>query len=66
MDPARAAAMSDPKRNPWFRRRWVDVEASQQLAGPGVPPAVQIEQTGHDLLALWRQARDQARRAASE
>lgn len=25
MDSARAAAMSDPDRNPWFRRRWNDL-----------------------------------------
>jgi len=47
MDPAVAAAMSDPERNPHFRRRWHDVEA-RRSANMVLPP----QQIGTFGLAL--------------
>ncbi len=63
MDAATAAAMSDPERNPAFRRRWR--EALDESAAPQRPvhePATSIERTGRELLDQWRQ--DRARRVA--
>ena len=54
MDAARAAAMSDPDRNPFFRRHWVEPVAAQRP--PAVDPIEQepVKQTGLELLHLWR------------
>ncbi len=63
MDAATAAAMSDPERNPGFRRRWR--EAPDGPAAPLRPvqePATSIERTGRELLDQWRQ--DRVRRVA--
>ena len=63
MDAATAAAMSDPERNPAFRRRWQ--EAPDRPAAPHQPvqePATSLERTGRELLDQWRQ--DRARREA--
>jgi hypothetical protein len=55
MDAATAAAMSDPERNPLFRRRW-----QEQLSEPVLPwpeePDDDMEPTSHALLLRWRQA----------
>jgi hypothetical protein len=58
MDAATAAAMSDPERNPAFRRRW------QDAGTPPQPPAREpdpkqdpVEQTGCALLEQWRRDR---------
>ena len=60
MDAATAAAMSDPERNRWFRRRW----AEQRDAGSGIPastptpaPEIAVTLTGLALLAEWRRSR---------
>ena len=61
MDAATAAAMSDPERNPAFRRRWQ--EAPEEPATPHRPvhePAASLERAGRELLDEWR--RDRARR----
>jgi hypothetical protein len=58
MDPARAAAMSDPELNRWFRRRWAEPATRP-------PPAVTLanrahstpEQIGLQLREVWRQER---------
>lgn len=59
MDAARAAAMSDPERNPNFRRRW-------QEGPPPLADALREDQPerlgtiGRALLGAWR--RQQVRR----
>ncbi len=58
MDPARAASMSDPDRNPFFRRHWAEPATRP-------PPAVTLtdrahptpEQIGLHLRDTWRQER---------
>lgn len=64
MDAARAAAMSDPDCNYYFRRNWIEPVAATRP--PAVDPILQdpIEQTGVELLRLWRQQKAQAERAA--
>ncbi|GEM_PF-4986981 len=54
MDPARAAAMSDPELNRWFRRRWVEPEAVKPWPANDAIPGHPLEQTGLDLLHAWR------------
>ena len=58
MDAATAAAMSDPERNPAFRRRW------QEACTPPLPPDAKalvaqdaLELTGRELLEQWRRER---------
>ena len=63
MDAAAAAAMSDPERNPAFRRRWQEAcTPSDPLAGG--PPAEQdaVELSARELLEQWR--RERASRSA--
>ena len=66
MDPARAAAMSDPERNPWFRRRWAEPATRPP---PTVSPADRVyptpEQIGLDLMETWRQERRRGQKAKS-
>ncbi|WP_143018369.1 hypothetical protein [Belnapia rosea] len=60
MDAASAAAMSDPRRNPSFRRRWQgppDRHASQSAPIP--EPNIALEITGRALLEQWRHERAQ-------
>ena len=60
MNAASAAAMSDPRRNPSFRRRWQ--EPLDRYASEGVPtpePHVALEITGRALLEQWRRERAQ-------
>ncbi len=58
MDPARAAAMSDPELNRWFRRRWVELST---LPAPAASRADRAhatpEQIGLHLREVWRQER---------
>lgn len=66
MDPARAASMSDPEQNPWFRRRWAEPATRP-------PPAATLndwvhttpEQIGLQLLEAWRQERNRGQKAKS-
>ena len=63
MDAATAAAMSDPRRNPAFRRRWLEADAP-----PVQRPAVRDqagELDGLALLAEWRRIRAQQTRGGS-
>lgn len=59
MDAAAAARMSDPERNPNFRRRWVADALDLKLA----PPRIHVDRRrrpdmqGRDLLAAWRRER---------
>jgi hypothetical protein len=59
MDAATAAAMSDPERNRFFRRRWV----SEPDDGPckhriTSEPHDSIDLTGLELLQQWRRERE--------
>jgi hypothetical protein len=58
MDAATAAAMSDPERNPAFRRRWQEVGAPRP---PDQPQTAQddLELTGRELLEQWRREQTQ-------
>ena len=58
MDAARAAAMSDPDQNRWFRRRWVEI-AQDAPAECFVEPAPELDLhlLGQELLAAWRRER---------
>jgi hypothetical protein len=63
MDAATAAAMSDPDRNPKFRRRWQDALCEPERYPPqSFEPRDAVELTGRELLEDWRQQR--ARRGA--
>src|SRR3954447_7967499 len=55
MDAASAAAMSDPDRNPAFRRRWQDAHTRPELPTQR-PKSGQdaLELTGRELLEQWR------------
>lgn len=62
MDAASAAAMSDPERNPAFRRRWQDQPGHLVHANaPAQKPDDAIEQTGRALLEQWRRERKQCK-----
>jgi hypothetical protein len=60
MDAATAAAMSDPDRNPSFRRRWKDANTRQQ-PHVGEPNSERdaLELTARELLEQWRRERAQ-------
>ncbi|WP_198370531.1 hypothetical protein [Roseomonas rosulenta] len=60
MDAAVAAAMSDPERNPHFRRRWVEETRVTTIAVTTPPAAI-----GSFGLVL-REALDRHRRATAE
>jgi hypothetical protein len=53
MDAAAAAAMSDPDRNRWFRRRWSEAPVRRNRQ-PGSETAYGLELTGRELLEMWR------------
>jgi len=59
MDAASAAAMSDPERNPLFRRRWLEPAGSATgraiAEHPG--PDDDLAVTGLELREQWRQER---------
>ena len=64
-DAARAAAMSDPEQNQWFRRRWVDTVV-RDLPTPSkhAKPTQSchgfhnsLDLFGRELLAAWRRER---------
>ena len=61
MDAARAAAMSDPDQNRWFRRRWVEAAPHAPAQSP-VEPATDLDfrLLGQELLAAWRRERGAA------
>ena len=64
MDAAAAAAMSDPERNPKFRRRWQDPPREPGWTPPAdLEPEDAVELTGRELLEQWR--RDRARRGGA-
>ncbi len=57
-DAASAAAMSDPRRNPSFRRRWQEpLDRSTSSESPTPSPEVALEITGRALLEQWRRER---------
>jgi hypothetical protein len=58
MDPARAAAMSDPERNGFFRRRWAEPPHKPPVCIQAVDD---IELTGRALLDEWRRMRSRER-----
>ena len=58
MDAAAAAAMSDPERNPAFRRRWREApDEPREMPPADLEPADAIESAGRELLEQWRRAR---------
>lgn len=61
MDAARAAAMSDPERNRWFRRRWLEPEGVKPRPVGDASPSDQLEKTGLDLLLTWRRQKAEER-----
>ncbi len=64
MDAASAAAMSDPERNRWFRRRWVEPATIPPPAATRqdiVPQS--LEATSLHLRETWRQERDRGQSA---
>ncbi len=61
MDAAAAAAMSDPERNPAFRRRWREAPGEPAWPSPVHEPEDTIAVTGLELLEQWR--RERARRS---
>ena len=63
MDAAAAAAMSDPDRNPLFRRRWR--EAGDVVAPRPAPPDHRARDAldGLALLLAWRRERRREQRA---
>lgn len=57
-DAAAAAAMSDPERNPKFRRRWHEAYIpSQPSASQAATAENAVELTGRELLEQWRRER---------
>ena len=58
MDPATAAAMSDPDRNPRFRRRWTEPPGIAKSNRPRTPePDKALEQAGSAVREQWRHER---------
>jgi hypothetical protein len=58
MDPATAAAMSDPDKNWWFRGRWRDEttpQCSKLTSAAGRAEALEL--TSRKLLDQWRRER---------
>jgi hypothetical protein len=58
MDAATAAAMSDPERNPAFRRCWQEACTPSDLVAGG-PPAEKdaVNLSARELLEQWRRER---------
>ena len=57
MDPASAAAMSDPKMNRWFHRRWAESQQAIVEAPTPVAQHIPLKRLGRELLAEWRRGR---------
>jgi hypothetical protein len=59
MDAAAAAAMSDPELNRFFRRRWIDADATAILCAVAMHPDLDddLAVTGRELLEQWRRER---------
>ena len=59
IDAAAAAAMSDPDRNPAFRRRWLDAGAPAIISAVAADPDPDSDLvfTGRELLEQWRRER---------
>ena len=65
MDAATAAAMSDPDRNKWFRRRWSEPPDVAECRQPRTPePNQDVEQIGAALREQWRGERKALRRGS--
>lgn len=56
MDAAAAALMSDPERNPLFRRRWAET-GEVVVPRPAPRPDLDDALDGVALLAAWRRER---------
>jgi hypothetical protein len=56
-DAAAAAAMSDPNRNRWFRRRWVEANAVDPTLVCVEQDEPDLDLLGRELLAAWRRER---------
>lgn len=57
-DAARAAAMSDPDQNHWFRRRWTELDlALFPVDAASKPELLDFEQISTELLIAWRRGR---------
>lgn len=66
MDPARAAAMSDPALNRWFRRRWVEPSTRPPPAASGADVvSTTPEQIGLQLREVWQQERSRGQKGKS-
>ncbi len=66
MDPARAAAMSDPDLNRWFRRRWAERATRPPAAASRADRFHPTpEQIGLDLMESRRQERNRGQKAQS-
>ena len=63
MDAATAAAMSDPRKNPAFRRRWQEADALPARRPAGLDHPGELD--GLALLAEWRRTRAQQTRGGS-
>ena len=64
MDAATAAAMSDPRKNPAFRRLWQEADAAPTQPPPVLDQADKLD--GLALLAEWRRIRAQQMQGGSE
>jgi hypothetical protein len=66
MDPARAAAMSDPELNRWFRRRWAEPATRPPPSAPVLDPLhTTPEQVRLQLLETWRLERSHGQKGKS-
>ena len=64
VDAAAAAAMSDPERNPKFRRQWQDPPREPRRTPPAnLEPKDAVELTGRELLEEWRRERAHRKRS---
>jgi hypothetical protein len=54
MDPAAAAAMSDPDRNKWFRRRWSEPLHVRKSCPRTPDPEEALKETSSTIQEHWR------------
>jgi hypothetical protein len=66
MDAANAAAMSDPKRNHHFRRRWTEASTKSVVPAPTQPSEDAVGAVGLALLDAWRRKRERDREAGHD
>lgn len=66
MGAADYAAMSDPDRNPHFRRRWTDESMHRLRPAPKPEPDCHEEPNGLVMALRWRQEWRQTRRDMAE